>query len=919
VSSTDELTLDNCGCCEPDPLPAVIYNRPGLPALQYRVGTYSLFLRRMLNRISAYALPDGDHKGNRPLVPLSTRELDDPSIALLDASAIVADVLTFYQERIANEGFLRTSMERLSILELARAIGYELSPGVAASTYLAFTIEDAPGGPALAEIPVGTKVQSVPPQGKLPQTFETVEGITAHPGWNAIRPRLTKPQHITTDIKYLYLAGTSTNLKVGDRLLIKVEGNDGIKAALRQVEQVTVDQNHKRTEIVLVGLGPIVGRDDVALPVDTFETATASAFSGDQVVSNVVQKTWQHEGLNAYLTFNAWDPQETSVFVDEHHKRNPKASGTVYAMRAIVGFFGHNAPLRKSVPTYPGQDWDPELPFFGWPIWKDQQSDPVTDPAVAAFYGSPDVYLERVVEGILPDSWLVIDTNRNTGPRYLYYQINSVIERSVAAFALNGKLTGLELKVLDGGALRDVEDTESDKRIDFVIRKCVAYLKSEQLPLTERPLTDNLLQGQVLLQLNGLLLGLKAGQVLILTGERADAEGLTASEVHFIKDISHSGGYTELTLESGLKHSYKRETVTINANVARATHGETTSQILGNGSGAQPNQRFTLNKSPLTHISAPTPSGTASTLEVRANDLLWSEASSLYPLGPNDQSYVLRLGEDGKSTVIFGDGKRGSRLPTGSNNVVARYRSGIGLDGEVKEGTLTMLASRPLGVKGVTNPLPAAGADDPEKMEDARKNAPLTVRTLGRIVSPGDYEDAAQSFAGIGKAQAIELWVGEVHLVHLTVAGANGEPIGADSELHANLVAGINQARDSAQRFRVDSFLELPFNLHANVAVDKRYIVKDVFTKIQTALQTTFSFPMRSFGQAVTAAEVVATIQKNEGVIAVDLDALYLSSQAVGLNSLLSAQIARVEDGIVLLAQLLLINLAGIQLAEMQT
>ena len=45
------------------------------------------------------------------------------------------DVLTFYQERIANEGYLRTATERRSMLELARAIGYELSPGVAASTY----------------------------------------------------------------------------------------------------------------------------------------------------------------------------------------------------------------------------------------------------------------------------------------------------------------------------------------------------------------------------------------------------------------------------------------------------------------------------------------------------------------------------------------------------------------------------------------------------------------------------------------------------------------------------------------------------------------------------------------------------------------------------------------------------------------
>ena len=59
------------------------------------------------------------------------RDDDDFSIALLDAWATVADVLTFYQERIANEAYLRTATERLSVLELARLIGYQLRPGVA--------------------------------------------------------------------------------------------------------------------------------------------------------------------------------------------------------------------------------------------------------------------------------------------------------------------------------------------------------------------------------------------------------------------------------------------------------------------------------------------------------------------------------------------------------------------------------------------------------------------------------------------------------------------------------------------------------------------------------------------------------------------------------------------------------------------
>src|SRR6266700_621887 len=125
-----------CGCCEgvEQLTPITIANRPGLDALVYRVGTHASFLETMLARLSNSDFPE--------LRGLTIRSAEDPSIALLDAWATVADVLTFYQERIANEGYLRTAIERRSVLELARLVGYTLKPGVAATVYLAYTIDE---------------------------------------------------------------------------------------------------------------------------------------------------------------------------------------------------------------------------------------------------------------------------------------------------------------------------------------------------------------------------------------------------------------------------------------------------------------------------------------------------------------------------------------------------------------------------------------------------------------------------------------------------------------------------------------------------------------------------------------------------------------------------------------------------------
>src|SRR5690349_20586566 len=101
--SVPTSTLDDCGCCEglTRETPVAIVNRPGLDAIAYRIGIHSQFLASMLAGLSTSQLP--------ALRDLHTREGDDLSIALLDAWAMVADILTFYQERIANESYLRTA------------------------------------------------------------------------------------------------------------------------------------------------------------------------------------------------------------------------------------------------------------------------------------------------------------------------------------------------------------------------------------------------------------------------------------------------------------------------------------------------------------------------------------------------------------------------------------------------------------------------------------------------------------------------------------------------------------------------------------------------------------------------------------------------------------------------------------------
>src|SRR5256885_2274679 len=177
----------SCGCCEGVEVltPAKIWNRPGLSAIHYRVATHETFFETMQARLSSLfldILTDQFDEQNQPITSriyplkdLHARDRSDPAIALLDAWATVGEVLTFYQERIANEGYLRTATERRSILELARLVGYKLRPGVSASVYLAYTLEPDHTVP----VPAGTRAQRVPGPRELPQSFGTSDSIAA--------------------------------------------------------------------------------------------------------------------------------------------------------------------------------------------------------------------------------------------------------------------------------------------------------------------------------------------------------------------------------------------------------------------------------------------------------------------------------------------------------------------------------------------------------------------------------------------------------------------------------------------------------------------------------------------------------------------------------------------------------------------
>lgn len=815
------MTDSTCGCCAgvAQRTPLTLQNRPGLSAIAYRVGVHSEFLASMLAGLTNPSRPG--------LAKLGTRDGDDFTIGLLDTWALVCDVLAFYTERLAQESYLRTAQERISLQELGKLIGFQLAPGVAAQTYVAFALEPPPAVPPAASrdpgaapsvtpasvtLEPGLRVQSIPGPGETPQTFETVEEVVTRPEWNAFAASQTTPHRFVLGDTFAYFAGTTLGLRPGDAILLAGTNIAGDQWDLR------------------------------------LATAVAAGANGTTRVD--------------------WTPGLGSVspHVD------PAPAPAAYVLRKRLDVFGHNAPQWQAMSADFQAHYLNGSPNPGdWPSF-----------SISAASGTV-VDLEGSHPDVVAGSWVVLSLH---GDRELW-QVKKVEELSRADFAVSGKVTRVTLA---GGENYAVFHNHP--------REVTVFAASVPLTLAEEPATSPVAGGS--LDVDADVSAMTPGRTLILEGTTTAGENHVETIV--VEAVAPDEDKWRLTLEHDLSTAYERGSVLLYGNVALATHGETVHQLLGSGRASTPFQRFALSHSPLTYVqSSGAASGAADTLAVRVDGVGWTEAPTLYGTGSRDRAFALRADETGAATVRFGDGTRGSRLPTGINNVQATYRTGLGAAGNVGAGKLAQLIDRPLGVKGASNPSPATGGVDPQGERSARASIPLGVRTLGRAVSLLDYADFALAFSGVAKADVTVLPLRAGRTVVVTVAFSGGDRID-------DLTTALKTFGDPTVELLVLAGSVETFRIALEVAVDPAYETDKVLADVEASLRAAYHFDVRSFGDPVYRSRIDAAAQAVPGVVAIDVGRLYLGATPSLLDRLLAQQPRVAPDGAAVPAGLLVLD-----------
>lgn len=856
-------------CLDPLRFPRKIENRPALPHIDYRLGTYSDIREALLRNLDKTPnLSRWTHRGS-----------DDPGIALLEGASILGDILTFYQELYANEAYLRTAQQRNSIADLVRLLGYHLSPGLGGNAIFAFEIK----GTAPVVVPAHFPLKAQLADHEQPSNFETSAEFTAYPWLNKFNlyRRLYTP-NISNQSQELYIFEpdqfvSPTELKPGDRLLVGDSDNPANPTRMSNTEIVIIDsvrQLHGRKLYKIKGalkLRPAPG---------VFEL---TAFK--------LGRSFHHFGNNGARKITK---PPASISVTATTTPGPGGSSTINSTTTTVIEYPHSFDRSLTDTT---TTLGPYSSFRYGP-----NSIKYCDPSLAAL----EFALDSAVEDLAAGARLVIDLplyKDGSSPALnatLVRTINSIRSASQTFGVVTGNSTIVtldqQLAVTAGGYLYWFTDT--------------------------RPMLFQEVIGPPLRVRGGQQeIDSVSGNELYFFGTEAQAQTLATRRLLFVKPgsvprlakvttvptlapaVANRPLLRAITLDHDLTLAdFPNESaiVTVYGNLADATEGKKESAApLGNGDNRLVFQTFKLPKAPLTYLiseSATPPE--VPELQIYVNKRLWQQVPSFFGRKPHEEIYLVREDDENNSWVQFGDGKTGARLPSGIKNVVAMYRTGTGAFGPLKANAKAQAGSRLDGLDKIQMPAAASGGSAREDGENARQAAPGKIQSLDRLVSLADFESEAIAMAGVIKAAAAWRLVNNIPEVVLTVLLDTGRA--TEIVKVRETIAGYNRGR-GPDRFPIDVLAgqRKYVILNATYGYDATFLKENVERAIRIALGASsgksnssddqsglFSLRRRAFGQREYASSIAGIIQNAAGVLWAQVtcfDALGLSDNPSAL------------------------------------
>ena len=244
--------VDQYPClCDQFVHPAPLNIGAGLNKLPRQVATFHEFRRALLKDIKAEQVEIIDSNNVLvkiiPLADWRARDKDDFGIMLLEMWAYICDSLSFYDEVLANESYLRTSFLRPNLRKLIALLGYLPRPAVGSSVELAGIAD----GRLQLKLPVGTAFRSGAFDGNPPQVFEMADEASIHPFTNKMGIKAPHLGMVLAAQPTWLLAELKSEIKEEAMLLLinKADSKQNKALQVKKVEKYTGNDNRQYNKI----------------------------------------------------------------------------------------------------------------------------------------------------------------------------------------------------------------------------------------------------------------------------------------------------------------------------------------------------------------------------------------------------------------------------------------------------------------------------------------------------------------------------------------------------------------------------------------------------------------------------------------------------------------------------------------------
>ncbi len=711
----------------------------GLDTLPRQIATFPEFRRAMLHSIKDQEIEIIDQNNVpvklKPLTNWRARDKDDLGIMLLEMWAYICDSLSFYDQVLANETYIRTSFLRPNLRKLVALLGYIPRPAVGSVVELAALAD----GRLQLKLPVGTAFRSGAFEGNPPQVFELDTDTFIHSLTNKFAVKAPHFGKISQNNPKEFLVDLKGEIKPDNLLLVinnaEANQNSGEKVwALEKYvgnNQVTYNKLFFNNPTKLLANAKL---KDIQLLKPNLSAGlwtlndTANTINANNIVLNVLSDQIK---ANEYILMAYQNQLRWYKIVAV----NTVMKTTITANTMIIN--GNNF-------TIPGVQSPVTQLVLDVNVNDSARKKPDTPDWNAAYIGGITVFFGMALAGNIVD-----EPNQSLNPTDDLFIANK-IERPIEDFTTN----------------------------HFLLKDKNTFGVS--------------VGGAVDYDLNKILLDQDNGWLSPLTNP-VEAFG----------------------------------------NVITATRGESVlNEKMGSGNAAIANQSFKLKKKPLTYHLSPTAgndSGVKNTLTVHVDGIKWTEVVNFYGKTETDQIYIVRQNDEGESTITFGDGIGGQRLPSGVDNIICNYR--FGAEAAVPPaGSVNQIAKPVKGLQSVKNVLAAYGGADAETEENLRTYAPKSALILGRVVSLADMEALTASFPGVRAVQTEWRWD-----TNKQKATAHIYYIG-DAGLSASISQKVRAYADPTIPITVENAQSKPLSVSLNIKVDTNYLEKDVLSELRASL-----------------------------------------------------------------------------------